>query len=330
MKILFLSARYRPERGGVETHTWEIAQRLKKKGHKVTVITEKTTNAYPANVTALNFGPAGFNKKFRIWQQLWTNRHLLHQTDIIHCHDVFFWYLPFRFLLPRKPVYTTFHGYETQFPLSRKVILIRKLSEQLSWGTIIVGDYIRTWYGANPDEVVYGGISEIQLEKKPLPRQGKLRLALVGRLEKDLGINTYIETLKIIKKKRLSYSLDIYGDGSLRKNLEKYGKVHGFIADMSSKMRSADIVFASSYLLILEALALGKRVIAVYDNPLKKDYLLMSPLAPWIRVESDPKKITQIIERRQWPVDYAGLKKFLQRYDWDKITDIYLKLWSKK
>ena len=30
-----------------------------------TVITEKTTNAYPANVTALNFGPAGFNKKFR-------------------------------------------------------------------------------------------------------------------------------------------------------------------------------------------------------------------------------------------------------------------------
>lgn len=196
MKILFFAPQFYPHIGGVEKHVLEISKRLVEKRSKVTIITEQVDNAFQSikapyhskfnsaneakktkqavksaqinrkkienfDVYYLRFGKPGFFKKFRIWWQLFKLRDLIKNADIVHCHDVFFWYLPFRFLYPTKPVYTTFHGYETNFPPSKKAIFIRKVSEQLSNGTICVGGYIKKWYGAKPDYVVYGGVNEI-------------------------------------------------------------------------------------------------------------------------------------------------------------------------
>jgi len=71
---------------------------------------------------------------------------LIQEADIVHCHDVFFWYLPFRFLYPKKKVFTTFHGWEGIFPPKWQAKVIRNISEKLSFGNICVGDFIRKWY----------------------------------------------------------------------------------------------------------------------------------------------------------------------------------------
>ena len=96
-------------------------------------------------------------KKFIIWQWLLKNIKIIQEADIVHCHDVFYWYLPFRFLYFRKPVFTTFHGYE-KYPVPFKNIVIRKISEKLSWGNICVGMFIEKWYGTKATFISYGGV----------------------------------------------------------------------------------------------------------------------------------------------------------------------------
>ncbi|MBU3978279.1 glycosyltransferase [Patescibacteria group bacterium] len=182
MIILFLARLFYPHIGGVEKHVLEVSKRLVTKGHKVIVITEEFSNLHhsiidviPAKagiqkenirspwipdqvrndkingieVIRMPVGHEDSFKKFRIWKNLWKIRKVIKDADIIHCHDVFFWYMPFRLLYPRKPVYTTFHGYES-YPITKKAIFTRKISEKLSSGNICIGDFIKKWYGTKP------------------------------------------------------------------------------------------------------------------------------------------------------------------------------------
>ena len=148
MKIIFLTRRFYPEIGGVEKHVLEISKRLISQGHQVTVIAESSAKEYSGNLKSyqsivqsdthhiktkqpvkssqtnhfelgnikiirIYCGEDSWFKKFRIWLELLKYFDQIKKTDIVHCHDVFFWYLPFRFLFPQKKVFTTFHGYES-------------------------------------------------------------------------------------------------------------------------------------------------------------------------------------------------------------------------
>lgn len=165
MTILFLTARFWPECGGVEKHALEVGKELVNRGHKVIVISENhgglrdRENYKGIEIYRIKINATERIKKFIIWLWLLKNRKLIEKSDIIHCHDVFYWFLPFRFLYPKKPVFTTFHGYETKYLPAKKAIIIRKISEKLSWGNICVGDYIKKWYGTKPDFVTYGGVN---------------------------------------------------------------------------------------------------------------------------------------------------------------------------
>ena len=152
MTIIFFSRLFYPHIGGVEKHVLEVGKRLVEKGHKVIVITEEyQSKRKSAKVTGemngikiyrIPVGLENWSKKFRIWWQLLKLKEIIRHADIVHCHDVFFWYLPSRFLYLNKPVYTTFHGYE-DYPVSKKAIIVRKISEYLSMGNICVGDFIQ-------------------------------------------------------------------------------------------------------------------------------------------------------------------------------------------
>jgi len=166
MKVVFLSRQFFPDIGGVGKHVLEISKQLIARGHDVTVISEglesqnfslfqKQTKIH---VYKISVGRDEKKKKFLIWKWFWKNRQLLQNADIIHCHDVFYWYLPFRFLYPHKPVFTTFHGYEN-FPIKKKAILIRKISEKLSRGNICIGDFIKKWYGTKSTFISYGAVN---------------------------------------------------------------------------------------------------------------------------------------------------------------------------
>lgn len=368
MKILFLSAAFYPSIGGVETHTYRLAQELARLHHKISVITEQAqpkdlelakiyhlrlTSASEAKSVKSNvesvqtdsyfnrklrvyrfyFGKPGKLKKFRIWYNIFKHRKLIAEADVVHCHDVFIWYLPFRFLYPGKKVFTTFHGYETKFPPEKKAVVIRRISEKLSRGIICVGDYIKNWYGARPDVVTYGGVDKQTLRSGRLPvglkHHKKLKIVLVGRLADDIGIPLYIKVFTLLKKKRIPFTLDVYGDGDYRQKLNRFGRVKSFSSHLFPFLRRADVVFASSYLVMLEALALGKPIFAVYSNKLKEDYLFESPFKKFVTVSNNPLEIVHAIVK-------GGSKKILeegqnwaQQQTWEKVTQDYIGLWGK-
>ncbi len=338
MKILFFARLFYPYIGGVEKHVLEISKILRKKGHKIIVVTEQYEKNLPlvqsyegVLIYRMPVGSDNWFKKFRIWKWLWQNRSLISNSNVIHCHDVFFWYLPFRFIFPNKKVFTTFHGYES-YPISKKAIVQRKIAEILSAGNICIGDFIKKWYGTKADYVIYGGVSIAKSQKSKVKSQNnssKIKIILIGRLEDDIGIETYLEVLRILKTNRVNVLFEAFGDGVLRKEVQEYGKVHGFVSDLTSSIKKADVIFTSSYLTILESLANKKPVIAVYDNDLKKDYLLISPFKKYIYIENSVSKITEMLTSKVF-----NTKKieegysWVQNQTWESIVDTYLNLWK--
>lgn len=350
MTIVFLARLFYPHVGGVEKHISQIGKRFIEQGHRVIVISEEhpknSIRSEPAiklpKVFSRDLGgfstytiPITHNnwfKKFDIWKWLWNNRELIKQADIVHCHDVFFWYLPFRFLFPTKKVYTTFHGYEMVFPIKKKAILVRKLSEKLSFGNICVGDYLEKWYGTKPTYVIYGGVEKQKMVSvRPLDK--KLKIAFLGRVEADTGFPLYISALQELKEKNIKFDFNVYGDGEFVGIAKKYGKCFGFVKDVDKAIRENDIIFASSYLSILESLNNKKFVCSVYSNPLKKDILEMTPFAKWISISNNADDLTRAV------LNFAkNSKKYTQvlkeEYEWastqtwDNIVEIYKRLWK--
>ena len=291
MKILFLARHKWPHVGGVETHVRELGKRLKIKGESVKIISEED----------IRFPKIKYLGLLYIWFWLFKNRKLIKWADIIHCHDVFIWYLPFRFLYSKKPVYTTFHGWEGTWPIPWRNIMHKRLASRLSWGTIAVGKYIEKYYGVKVSRIIYGGNDHLG-GAKAHPRgvnrvshnfRGVNHIVFVGRLEKDTGVLDFIEQLKI---NNLKFKTDFVGDGSLRKECEKFGKVHGFV-DPNPFLEKADICVPGGYLSYIEAKSLGCKIKVFANNPLKIDY--------WVEIQK--------------------VKKFPT---WGEIADEYISLYN--
>ena len=261
MRILFLTHYAWPHVGGVEKHVERIADRLQGMGHEVKIISEED----------IKYPHIKFLGLFYIWFWLWKNRDLIQKTDIIHIHDVFIWYLPFRFIYPNKKVYITFHGWGGKWPVPFKERWLMKLGAKLSSGTICVGTYIPKYFGIKTDYVIYGGVEKINAKNA----NAKLKNSVIflGRLEKETGVYEFLERLKVNGQ---GLKVEFVGDGSLRRLCEKYGVVHGF-CDPTPFLEKASICFAGGYLSALEALEYGCELWTGANTPVKKDYWKMFP-----------------------------------------------------
>lgn len=340
MKVIFLSRLFYPHIGGVERHVMEISKGLVKRGYEVVIITEQLKDTClveqieGVDIYRIAVGGDDWFKKFRIWREMWGLRTIIKEADIIHCHDVFFWYLPFRFFYPKKPVYTTFHGYES-FPIRKGAILSRKIAEKLSWGNICIGDFITKWYKTKATFVSYGATDLVKIKDLRLKLKDKNSAVFIGRLDEQTGVLPYAKTIEILKKKYPKFTFTIVGDGKYRKILEKNFSVLGFQKDPEKYFQQYRFAFVSRYLSILEALAARKLVFAVYDNSVKEDYLRMAPFAKFIIIEKDPKKLAEQIEyvikhpkeeQKMIERGYAWVKK----QSWEHLISVYIKLWKKK
>ncbi len=369
MTILFLTRLFYPHIGGVEKHVMEISKRLVARGHKVIVITEELSNLHhsitnviparrfeEASTLGVNAGiqkkhideingieviriPIGHEdsfKKFRIWKSIWEIRKIIKNADIIHCHDVFFWYMPFRFIFPLKRVYTTFHGYES-YPISRKAIIIRKISEKLSFGNICIGDFIKKWYGTRPDFVSYGAVEIPKLSLRGAKRRSnlsQLSALFIGRLDDQTGIRAYNEAFKLLRKKYPKFEFLVVGDGPDKNLLDKKAKAIGFQKNPEQYFQNYRFAFVSRYLSILEAMAGKRLVFAVYDNPVKEDYLKMAPFAKFIIIENTPKHLAYQAEKiiNNPNIEQKMVKEahdWVKKQTWEEMTGIYLNLWKK-
>ncbi len=333
MKILFLARRFYPDIGGVETHVYEVGKILVKKGHSVTVVTQSRgaeTEIDGIKIIRIPEFKKGKVEKFFIWKWFLENRKIIESAKIIHAHDVYFWYMPFRFIYPEKFSYITFHGFE-KFPVSRKEILIRKISEKLADGNIAVGDFIEKWYKTKPDFVTYGGVNIPKVISRPI---GKRSAVFIGRLDTDTNILDFSKAVKILEKRKIKIDLKIIGSGKYETELKKDFKVLKPDKDINKYMNGNKYVFSSSYLSILNAMAHKKMVFSIYNNNLKKDYLELSPMSSSIVIADSPERLADKIN---YFIDYPKetekyIKEgfsFAKKNSWKNTTDLYSKLWRK-
>lgn len=333
MKILFLARRFYPDIGGVEKHILEISKLLILKGHSITIITDtQGSNKKYENINIIRIPrySDNFLKKFKIWIWFLRNRELFKQMDIIHAHDVYIWYWPLKLLFPSKKSFITFHGYES-YPISKKAILIRKISELLANGNIAVGDFIKKWYYTKPDFIIYGAVSSQKNKKIEVNRYSAI---FTGRLDYHTSILDYAKAVDIVKIKYPKFKFNILGDGEYKSKLKKYNLI-GLKNDATRYIPKNNFAFASRYLAILEAFSAKKLVFALYDNPVREDYLRMSPFSKFIVIEKSPEvlaeKIIYFLEtpKKADPMIKKGYE-WVSEQKWEKIVNIYLKLWNEK
>lgn len=324
MKIIFLSKYFYPNIGGVEKHVFEVSKELIKQKHKIIVITLRNNQKLKREQIYKGIRIvrlSNSNSKYVIWKNMWKAREILKKADIIHCHDVFFWYLFLRLLWPLKKVYTTFHGWEEVYPIPIKNILMHKLAEKLCNGSICVGDYLKKWYGHKPEFVTYGGVTDLCYDRSINPFIKKpSEVIFIGRLERVNAIEEYLKSLKIIKEK---YSLKVtfVGDGKFKRKAEKIGKVTGLIKNICPYLKRNAYIFASSYLTIWEALNCGRLVLAIYNNPVKKDYLGMFSAVKAINIFSSGRELEEGLNKLK--------KTKVNIPSWGQVTKLYLDLWKK-
>ncbi len=308
MRILFLSHYFFPHIGGVEKHVLFLSKELVKKGHSVTILTEKFDPKLKSTVTVngikiirFDYPRRKFAGLFFIWLFIWGKRSLFMKSEVIHIHDVFVWYLPFKFLFPNKKIYTTIHGYEPENPFSWFSVFQKKVAIKLSSGTIGVGKFLEKYMGVKFDAIIYGGTNIPKEEKKE-----KNKIVFIGRLSKDTGVLKFLEFLKINKK----FKAVFVGDGELRNKCEKYGKVYGFV-DPEKFLRKAEYAVPGGYLSLLEAIAGRCKIKVFWDSKLKKDYWQMSPMYKFI-LNGD--------------LNSAFL--WVKSKSWKKLAEDYVKLWG--
>ena len=354
-KILFLTRSFYPNIGGVEKHILELSKVLIAKGHKISVITEKPySNNYHSGsssdklkgeilgikIVRIDAGNNNWFKKFRIWLQLLRNIKKIYSADIVHCHDVFFWYLPFRFIFPFKKIYTTFHGYEGNMIPTKKAIFMHKIAEKLSNGNICVGDYLKKWYGTKPTIVIYGAINIPRNLSFKKPSNDIKNVLYIGRLEEEAGILTYLKTLKTLKDLGVNLKLTVLGDGVQKKQAQKYSLKNnlnvifkGFVKEVYDYLLDADIVFTSRYLGTLESFVFKKFVFCIYNNEIKKDCFRMSPFEKFIVLQKDPKSLAEeVLKYIKNPSLYnekiTKAYKWAVSQTWENLVTQYLKLWK--
>jgi glycosyltransferase involved in cell wall biosynthesis len=334
VNIVHLTRRFDPSLGGVETHVRALSHCLVKDGHLVTVLTQATKAHQPLyevknGITIIRIPITTGEHKLRVWSAVAQHRKLFDQADIIQVHDVFWWIMPFYFRV-RKKVCTTFHGWETHYPIRFTAKAQRLLFSALSQKTIHIGSWIQQFYWDTPSHILIGGVAT---KKRALSTSRSInQIVFVGRLEADTEIVQYLSLCRLLQNTFPHCRITWVGDGRFSSACRKVGSVTGMVQNPADYMIKADIVFASSYLAMLEAQSLGKIVVALYSHPLKEAYLKSFNGKKYMIMAHSPKEaFRQIVSLFANKQKLLHLQRQSARWahlqTWEKVTKQYISLW---
>ena len=336
MRILMIAPSFHPAIGGVETHVRRVSECLAARGHELTVVTHADQPSQEElGRLVVHRLPRGS------WWQAWRGvRPHLRRADVVHCHDVYsflHFVLPSCWLPPRRPTFATFHGYERS-PIPAEAIRWRRFVRRRVRSAICVGDFICRWYGVPCYAVCYGGVDAPEAVPPPSPITNAV---FIGRLAADTSLMVYLDALAILKDEhREQLPLRVIGDGELRGPAEKLAigqrlnvRFLGEMADPTKELAQAHFAFVSGYLAIWQALAMRRLVFAVYENELKRDYLLGFPEAERVlSIAGDARGLAEQLakhladpslgeEKRQRGAELAA------KHTWERVADLYLAMY---
>jgi len=260
MNILFLTPRDSGKNlGGVEGHVRILDRELERRGHRIKELSLDEVDGLNKGQALLWQGLA-LGHKLKAWGYLWKKRDLFKWAEVVHVHDVFWWYLPFGLLnwlgvwwdrgnggffkgiwrnledfrgkKRVKPVFITFHGWEGVCPPTMSAVIQKRLADFLSDGTIGVGNFFKKWYGVKPDRMEWGVVGPEINKGRAFEYKGQAlgtgkQIVFLGRLEEVNGIEILLRALKVGPWRTPGsnlFRLIFVGDGSYRKQAEKFGK----------------------------------------------------------------------------------------------------------
>ncbi len=355
-RILVLTHFFYPHVGGVEDHVLETSQRLNQIGFDLDILTRRHQLELPArdsyqdlDITRIAFPEIKFLGLIILWLKLFwflLIKNYIWQYDLIQIHDIFIWYLPFRFLFPFKKVVTTMHGWEGQWPIPKKNIWLRRLSAKLSNYVICVGQYIEDYYQVEADLVTYGGIDEHDwvsqeklIDKHTEPSDQPTNILYLGRLAKDTGLKLFLNSLSSLERREIEFKVKFAGQGQLAEECRVRGELLGWTTgeDLEKLLQDSQICFASGYLSALKSLAGGCLTVTACETQLKRDYWLNSPFVDRLFCVDDPLQLEKFLA--DYMTQPSRLLGKIQRghswsrhQSWDKLAgdyqQIYLNLLS--
>ncbi len=333
MKILQVSHYYAPHLGGVEKHLRQLNQELLTAGHEVTVLTSQHEANLPTNevidgvkVKRLSLQSVKYLGLFKIWWQLLKQINFFRQFDLIQIHDIFIWFLPVRILLPFKPVFMTFHGYQSS-PIKTKEKWWVRLAAFLTQGSLSVGDFIPKYFEFYNTQVIYGAVDLERfqhLADKHRKTEESFNALYVGRFDRQVGFDIYLEAVQALQKDQ-EFKFGLLGGGSQLNLVNLPGKNLGWVKEVAPYYFQTEYVFASGYLSMLEAMAAQKLVFAAHlpGDDLREDYLKRTPFAQWLVIVNNPQQLVKQVKYYQEHPAEAE-EKIKAAYDW-----VQSQTWSK-
>lgn len=329
MKILMLSHYFYPKIGGVEKVVKKITENLSE--YKISIVTQrydknlKQVEKFNSWTTIYRFTPLKIKYVglFSIWVWIYKNRFLIKSADVIHIHDVFIWYLPFKIIYPSKKVYITYHGWEGKLPIPIMSLVQKKVGDLLAHKTVAVGKYLENLFWIKSNLISYNGTD--------IPRKistKKNKIVYLGRLSNDTGIPLILEVIQLLD----NVHVDFYGDGELRDICGQYGTVHGFISNPEKVLKNALICFAGGYLATFEGMANKCLVCVALHNDIRYQAFTTAPFHRYIISSGSSKHLaTQIRKFIDDPITYKTridhAYNWVKNKTWEKLADDYRELW---
>lgn len=326
--ILQIARLYSPHIGGVEKHVEALSSVMLQHGVDVSLITEKYESSLPSHevvkgvsVYRISYPKIKIIGILCLWLKIMFHFRLILRSNLIQIHDVYIWYLPFRLLFFWKKCFFTIHGWEGRYPVSKISLLQKKLANKLSSSTLLIGSYLRVLYGINAKHVIFGFVENLGVESGLLKKK---TITFLGRLERDTGIELFLEYLKnyrIVEK----YEVVFCGDGSYASQCKKYGKVTGFV-DPKKYLAVSEYLIASGYLSVFEGMKFKCKVLVLATSDVRKLIFRGVPFKRYISVCSNTNEIDHSISSKTFDVESSF--RWTSKYDLGFLYATYAKMWG--
>ncbi|HTB32698.1 MAG TPA: glycosyltransferase family 4 protein [Bacteroidia bacterium] len=374
MNLLVLNYEYPPLGGGAGVITQNISERLAAMGHKVTVVTacyktekekeesgnlkiirvkSKRKHTYKSSVPEM----LSWIKESRIFLKeycrkekfdlcfanftipggvvaLYLKRKFgLKYTIISHGHDI-----PWRY--PKK----MFHFHLATYIKIKKICLESEINFVQTMEMKKNADKFLGEKYAEKNMLIPNGIVTGQFLPDYAIRSKQFKIVFTGRLVEQKDPFTFLKAIKLFSERNNNFTVQIIGDGSLRKRMEEFVKSQnlGNVVNFCGWISKEEIVreYQSAHVNVISSVFEGMSI-AVFESLACGCFLITTPIDGIKQVVSinenavlvnfhSPSEIKEQLEKyyaekylKGYTVPGETLKKLTTDYDWNKIVRLY-------
>ncbi len=347
------------EPGGVQMHVRELARRLHKMGHKITVICKKrekkylTQEKFPVHYLSSPFTNIAFPPKYSQLGRLLKNGNF----DIVHIHHIFTpislealyiakrlgipavitnhtlpfksdWKFLWRLSLPQKCL----------LPMADKIISVSKSADKF------VSIFLK-----DKRIVIPNGVDAEFFKPSNKRLSGPSNILFVGRLVPRKGVHILLKSFALLKKEIEDLRLIIAGEGRSKDTLIHLAKSYGILnstlflsyipnQELLKYYNNADVVVVPSIaresfgIVALEAMSCAKPVVVTDVGGLPEVIedgetgIIVEKENPYILKDALKRLLINKSLRKR--LGENARKKVLHQYDWGIVTQRILKIYE--